>query len=410
MPSPVIKLSNVCKKYNLYSNPADRLKEALHPLRKIYHKEFQALTDINIEIAQSQSVGIIGLNGSGKSTLLKIIAGITQCSSGHVTTRGKISALLELGSGFNPEFTGIENVYFQCSLQGFDKEQTSDLVPEIIAFAGIGNYINQPVKTYSSGMYVRLAFAVAITVDPDVLVIDEALAVGDSYFQAKCMRKIKSFLNSRKTLIFVSHDPGAVKSICDKTYLLHQGRVIDTGDPDKVFNYYNALIAEKQGTLGELDKEQARVRSGNKKIELTKVEILNSKGLSGETFISGEPISICIEGSVHQSIENPTIGIMIRDRMGNDIFGTNNNYLESFVGLVRKGEKFKAVYKMPLNLGPNTYNLTIAAHSEQTHIEQNYDWINNAVVFKLIPSRDLTFLGYCRLTPQFQFDTSISQK
>lgn len=409
MGDPIIKVKNISKIYHLYDNASDRLKEALHPFSRIYHKEYHALKNINLDISSNHSIGIIGMNGSGKSTLLKIITGILTPTSGSVEVKGKISALLELGAGFNPEFSGIDNVHFQCSIQGYSKEEISEMVPEIVDFAGIGDYIYQPVKTYSSGMYVRLAFAVAINVDPDVLVVDEALAVGDAYFQSKCMRRIKKFISSRKTLLFVSHDAGAVKSICDKAYLLHKGEMVDQGEPDRVFNFYNTLISEQVEELGNVDKEAARFRSGNKKIEIIDVVAKNSKGVPREIFVSGETISICIQIKVNIDIVDPAIGIMIRDRLGNDIFGINNNIMKESIGLVKKGQGILVNYKLPLNLGPNVYSLTVATHSHHTHIEDNYDWINNVLVFKVIPSNDLSFLGYCRLHPKFDIQLDQAQ-
>ena len=412
MADPVISVANLSKVYQLYDSPMSRLKEAFHPFKKSYHKDFYALKDINLRIEKNQSVGIIGMNGSGKSTLLKVITKILTPTQGSVHVAGKISALLELGAGFNPEFSGLENAKFQCSLQGFGKEETRDLLPEILEFADIGHFIHQPVKTYSSGMYVRLAFAVAINVQPDVLVVDEALAVGDTYFQAKCMEKIKGFMASGKTLLFVSHDPGAVKSLCDKAYLLNKGELVDEGDPDEVFNYYNALIAEKNVSraMPSSQKESLRQRSGNKKMQIASATIVNEKGVATETLVSGEKVHIRIEAIANETIENPTIGFLIRDRLGNDIFGINNYFMQQTTGTIKPGESLKVDYTLPLNLGPNVYNLTIAAHSDDTHIGENYDWVNNAVVFKVIPSNDLKFLGFCRLQPEFTSKVSIASR
>lgn len=403
----MIHVNDISKVYHLYDSPTDRLKEALSPFRKSYHKDFYALKNIGLHIKDGESVGIIGMNGSGKSTLLKIITGVLTPTTGSIQVNGKISALLELGSGFNPEFTGIENAHFQCSLQGFDKKQTDALMPEILRFADIGSFIHQPVKTYSSGMYVRLAFAVAINVNPDILVVDEALAVGDAYFQSKCIDKIKEFKRQNKTLLFVSHDPGAVKTLCDRAFLLHQGKLVDQGDPDKVYDYYNALLAEKDAHEKGQAPNQAhlRERSGNRKMEITKVEIENARGQVTETFVSGEEVAIAIEATAHSDVENPTFGILIRDRLGNDIFGINNYSMEMSVGKIARGEKIRVRYKLPLNLGPNIYNLTVAAHSDHTHVQDSYDWINNAVVFRAVPSTDLQFIGACRIRPRFSFES-----
>ena len=216
MPNTAIKVSHLTKVYKLYDKPIDRLKESLHPLKKKYHKDFYALNDVSFEIKKGETVGIIGKNGAGKSTLLKIITGVLTPSSGHVHVNGRIASLLELGAGFNPEYTGIENIYLQGTLMGYTKEEMEAKIDEILTFADIGDFVYQPVKSYSSGMFARLAFAVAINVEPDILIVDEALSVGDMYFQQKCMDKINTMRSRKMTLLFVSHSIGQVKKICEK--------------------------------------------------------------------------------------------------------------------------------------------------------------------------------------------------
>ena len=220
MPNTAISVKHLTKIYKLYDKPIDRLKESLHPLKKQYHKEFYALNDVSFEIKRGETVGIIGKNGAGKSTLLKIITGVLTPSSGSVHVHGRIASLLELGAGFNPEYTGIENIYFQGSLMGYTREEMEAKVDDILAFADIGDFVNQSVKMYSSGMFARLAFAVAINVDPDILIVDEALSVGDMYFQQKCMDKINSMRSKKMTLLFVSHSIGQVKKICEKAVFI----------------------------------------------------------------------------------------------------------------------------------------------------------------------------------------------
>ncbi|MEC8831436.1 MAG: ABC transporter ATP-binding protein, partial [Bacteroidota bacterium] len=267
MNEKVIEVKSVTKKYQLYDSPVDRLKEALHPLSKKYHRDFFAIHNISMGIHRGQSVGIIGMNGSGKSTILQIIAGVLTATSGNVEVRGRVAALLELGGGFNPEFTGMENIHFQCSIMGIPSQERDDFIHNILDFAEIGDFAHQPVKTYSSGMYVRLAFSIAVNVQPEILIVDEALAVGDAYFQSKCMEKIREFKKSGGTLLFVSHDPGAVKTLCDHTYLLHKGKVVDSGKPNEVFNHYNSLLALQSPEYDNepLAKKKLRKRSGNNK-------------------------------------------------------------------------------------------------------------------------------------------------
>ena len=404
----VIEIENLSKHYKLYGTPADRLREALHYRGKSYHRDFFALDSVSLNVKRGECVGLIGMNGSGKSTLLQIIAGVLHPSSGTLKVTGQISALLELGAGFNPEFNGVENIKFQCSIMGIADDKVSALISEILKFAEIGDFAYQPVKTYSSGMYVRLAFAVAINIDPDILIVDEALAVGDAYFQAKCMRKIREFRAAGKTLLFVSHDPGAVKSLCDRAYLLHRGKLIHKGNPAEVFNFYNNLIAMKEENPEVSDVDKAlhaalKTRSGNQKIQIIDVAMLNQEDRKTDIFTSGEQVKISIEFEMHQNIENPTVGILIRDRLGNDIFGTNTHLLSKDIGLCRSGTRRTIDFKMPLNLGAHIYSLTVAIHTDDTHVHESFDWINDALVFRVIQSPDEKFSGFCRLNPEIQF-------
>ncbi len=406
MSSFAIKAESLTKVYRLYPAPIDRLKEALTPFRRKYHEEFYALNDVNIEVEQGQCVGIIGLNGSGKSTLLQMIAGVLTPSSGQVTVNGKIAALLELGAGFNPDFSGVENVIFQCSIMGFHRREIDELLPKIVDFADIGAFINHPVKTYSSGMYVRLAFAVAINVDPDILIVDEALAVGDIRFQAKCMAKIREFRRAGKALLFVSHDPGAVKSLCNKAYLLDRGRILDEGEPDQVFNYYNSLIAERetpQEGRSSLQKGLLRQRSGNGKVRIEQTSLIDSQERSVDTVVSGTRVRLELAADIHHEVDNPTFGILIRDRLGNDIFGSNNHLLGVETGLLAAGSRLLITYEMQLDLGAGVYTVTVAAHAGEAHIEESFDWINDALVFRVIHAPDTKFTGVCRLSPTFGF-------
>ena len=249
-----IKVENLSKIYKLYNAPIDRMKEALHPFKKNYHKEFYALNDVNFEVKKGEIVGVIGKNGCGKSTILKIITGVLTPTNGKVTVNGRISALLELGAGFNPEYTGMENIYFQGNLMGFEREDMESKVQAILDFAEIGDFIHQPVKNYSSGMFARLAFAVAINVEPEILIVDEALAVGDMVFQAKCMAKMTALMESGATVLFVSHDTHSVKTLCQKAVFLNDGKVVDWGDSARVVGKYIEMQHMRMGAeLQELD-------------------------------------------------------------------------------------------------------------------------------------------------------------
>ena len=265
-----IKVDNVTKIYKLYDKPIDRLKEMLDFRKKSYHSDHYALRDISFEVKKGESVGIIGTNGSGKSTILKIITGVLNPTTGNVEVKGRISALLELGAGFNMEYTGIENIYLNGTMMGYSKKDIDERLKEIVNFADIGEFINQPVKTYSSGMFVRLAFAVAINIDPEILIVDEALSVGDVFFQAKCYKKFQEFRKAGKTIIFVSHDLSSISKYCDKAILLNKGIFIEEGKPNNVIDTYKKILVHQFDT-----RKAEEVKNNNDKIELDKNIIWN---------------------------------------------------------------------------------------------------------------------------------------
>jgi lipopolysaccharide transport system ATP-binding protein len=347
------------------------------------------------------------MNGSGKSTLLQIIARVVTPTHGSVNVAGRLSALLELGAGFNPEYTGLENIRFQCALMGVDPKDHLDIMERIRDFADIGEFIFQPVKSYSSGMYVRLAFASAISFDPDILIVDEALAVGDMYFQTKCMTRIRRLREQGKTLLFVSHDAAAVKSLCDTAYLLHEGSVIDQGSPDQVFNHYNNLIAAKTDALMSRTAEQMRHRYGTGKILIETCRIENQAGVITDTVTTGETTKIHIRFRANQTVSSPTIGISIRDRLGIEIFGINNHNLGADFGEIPANSEWCVTYTVQMNLGRNTYSIAVSAHPEDTHLIECYDWINDACVFRVVPSPQFKFVGACLLQSEVNIEKSI---
>lgn len=256
-----IIVKNLSKIYKLYTSPADRLKESLHPLRKIYHHDFFALRDVSLEIKKGESVGIIGKNGSGKSTLLKILSGVLIPTSGTVQVSGKVSALLELGAGFNPELTGVENVYFNGTLMGYTRDEINERLDQILSFADIGEFVYQPIKTYSSGMFVRLAFAVAINVDPEVLIIDEALSVGDMKFQRKCFSRIERFRDDNKTILYVTHALPSVNTLCDTAYLFNDGRLVEHGKASYVTQVFQKMMFDEEDIVENNDAQELLVES-----------------------------------------------------------------------------------------------------------------------------------------------------
>ncbi len=324
MENKVIDIKNLTKKYALYAKPKDRLKEALNPFRKSYHEDFYALKNLNIEVAKGETVGFIGENGSGKSTLLKIITGVLTQTSGEIKIDGKISALLELGSGFNPEYSGYENIYLNGMVLGFTREQIDDMVDDIITFADIGDHINQPVKTYSSGMFVRLAFAVAINVDPDILIVDEALAVGDLEFQLKCMEKFTEFRNSNKTILFVSHDINSIRRFCDRVYWLKNGEIVDEGDTMEVTEQYDNFLKKKSLTSIDREKTSIEERSSTDIVEIIKAELLDERLNSVEMVKQDSALIVRVIYDVKNvNIKNPVLGIAIRTVDNRYVCGLN---------------------------------------------------------------------------------------
>jgi len=323
MSNYVIDIKNISKKYNLYKKPRDRIKEALSPFKKKYHDEFFALKDINVQVEKGKMVGFIGENGSGKSTLLKIITGVLTQSSGEVEITGNISALLELGSGFNPEYTGMENVYLNGMILGYSREDMDEKIADIVRFADIGEHIDQPVKTYSSGMFVRLAFAVAINVEPDILIIDESLAVGDLEFQLKCMEKFTEFRNSDKTILFVSHDINAVRRFCDRVYWLKDGIIEESGDTMDVTERYDNYLKKK--SIGTIERKQvAEEKSVYDIVDIVKCELLDKNNSLIEMVPQNSELYVKITYKVSENrISNPVLGIAIRTMDNRYVCGLN---------------------------------------------------------------------------------------
>ncbi|HRY29848.1 MAG TPA: ABC transporter ATP-binding protein [Elusimicrobiota bacterium] len=391
-----VELNGLSKIYRLYPSPKHRLWELLSMNRKVLHNDFYAVNDISLAVKKGETVGIVGQNGSGKSTLLEMIAGVLRPSKGAVHVNGRVSALLELGAGFNAEFTGRENVYMNGALAGFNKKEMDVRLPEIESFAEIGEFIDQPVKTYSSGMFVRLAFSSAINMEPDILVIDEALAVGDVYFQHKCFSKLREFKEKGATLLFVSHDAVAVKGLCDRVVLLENGRLLKDGAPDETLDFYNGLITQKEQDkiLQELDDSgRLRTRSGNFRAKIETVEIFGETGTLSKVFHVGENVEIRCRVRFHDEIVSPTIGIALRDRVGNEIFGTNSYHLSPYSGVVKKDETLTARFRLPVNLGIGNYSLSVAVHSQDAHTVENYDWLDRATVLQIVPGTNSFFVG-----------------
>lgn len=397
----VISIKNVSKSFKRYAHPVDRLKELLLPGRS-NAEEFWALQDINFEVAKGETLGIIGQNGSGKSTILQIIAGTLKPTTGEILVKGRVSALLELGSGFNPEFTGRQNVFFNGRILGLAQEEIEAKFDEIASFADIGDFIDQPVKTYSSGMFVRLAFAVAVNVNPEVLIVDEALAVGDVVFQHRCMRRMRELMDSGITTLFVSHDPSAIRTLCSTAVLLHKGQQVNLGRPEHLLNQYLKMMTdlelELESRLPEIPptvsnpefattEDFSRVRRGSQTMQITHVSLLDELGESSErlpTVTFGELATIRVELQARTDIPELIVGFFICDKNGVEILGTNTQEEGLTVSSLSAGQQVTIEFRLNIPLRPGSYSLTVACAESSLGITA--DWIENVFVFQVLPS------------------------
>ena len=398
----MIKVEDLWKIFKLYRSPADRLKEII--LRRSFHRTYKALRGVSFEVQDGEVLGIIGPNGAGKSTLLKILTGVLMPDQGFIHVSGRITGLLELGTGFNSEMTGLENIFLNGTLLGMSREEIENKLEDIINFSELGDFIYEPLKTYSSGMVMRLAFSVAIHAEPTCFVVDEALAVGDAYFQQKCMKRIKEFKEKGGSIIFVSHDMNAVKLLCDQAILLDQGYVLEQGVPEQVINLYNFLLAKKKkGEELEISHYSAeKCDYGDYQARIVEVTLKNAQGEPLEALISGKPAVFEIVVEAQKPIPNLTLGILIRDRFGQDIFGTNTYHLNKNFSL-SPGERKTIRYIFDeFNLGVGKYTLTVALHTDETHVHQCYHWVDRICKFEVLPSDNFYFIGLTRLTPRVE--------
>jgi ABC-type polysaccharide/polyol phosphate transport system ATPase subunit len=381
----VVLLQNVSKLYKLYKHPSDRLREALLFAPAALHSDFWALRDITFQVEKGETLGLVGPNGCGKSTLLQIVCGILQPTLGRVVARGRIAALLELGAGFNPEFTGRENVFLNGEIMGLTRAEIERAMPSIEAFAEIGEFIGRPVKEYSSGMYVRLAFATAIHVDPDILIVDEALAVGDAVFANRCVRKFEELRERKVTVLFVSHDLGLVKQLSDRAILLLNGRIEAQGAPSDVINRYIGLVLEKQ--QAPQDKEQrfaASYRHGDGSSEILGVELLNAAGEPVTSASSGELVTVRVRSRFHQPQCDPMVGILIRTRIGMDVYGTNTRIEKVHLGSYQAGAGIEVDFRFECWLTPQQYTLTVATQNPDG---TSHDWLDDVIAFDVVDAR-----------------------
>jgi lipopolysaccharide transport system ATP-binding protein len=397
-----IQVSNLGKAYKRYPTHRARLLEWLLPFRGPRHQLIQVLSDINFSVEPGQALGIIGINGAGKSTLLKLITGTASPTAGNVAMSGRVAAMLELGMGFHPDFSGRQNVFMAGQLIGLTVDELNALMPEIEAFAEIGEYIDQPVRVYSSGMQMRLAFSVATAKRPDVLIVDEALSVGDAYFQHKSFERIRAFRALGTTLLIVSHDKSAIQSVCDRAILLDGGRVKKEGAPEEIMDYYNAMIAERDNqTVVQHTHESGKVQtiSGSGEATVRHIALLNQKGEPAEVHDVGTPVTLCVTVAIHGAIPNLTLGYRIKDRLGQNIFGTNTHHKQQVLAPAEPGEEITFRFAFPLNLGPGSYSVATSLHSADTHLVDNYEWRDLALVFTVMNMSHGYFEGSTWLDP-----------
>lgn len=394
----MIHVENISKTFKLYRSPADRLKEIL--FKRSFHKDFKSLNDVSLHVNDGETLGIIGPNGAGKSTLLKVLSGIIIPDSGTVNISGKVTGLLELGTGFNPEMTGRQNIYMNGLLIGMTREEIDKRIQSIIDFTELGSFIENPIKTYSSGMVMRLAFAVAYHAEPSCFLVDEALSVGDAHFQQKCMKAIKGFKEKGGSIIFVSHDLNAVKMLCDKAILLSKGKTLDEGSPEQIVNTYNFLLAQQEDEempRKMLEEKSEKTDYGSMEIKITNVAVVGRHSASS-VVSSGEETTISVFFTSHIKMDNITIGIMIRDKYGQDIFGTNTYYNDIEIS---SGEERKYVcdFQLGMNIGPGKYTVTAAVHTEKDHIDSCFNWMDRAADFEVAGICGPIFSGLARLKP-----------
>jgi lipopolysaccharide transport system ATP-binding protein len=399
----MLAIRGLGKAYKRYPHRRDRVVEKLLPWRGSRHEQVWVLRDVDLEVAPGECVGIIGQNGAGKSTLLKLVTGTTQPTEGSIEMRGRIAAILELGMGFHPEFSGRQNVMVTGQLLGLHTHEIGAAMPAIEAFAEIGRYFDEPVRVYSSGMHVRLAFSIATAVRPDVLIVDEALSVGDAYFQHKSFARIKAFKEQGTTLLFVSHDPGAVKTLCDRAVLLDRGRPVRDGAPDEVLDYYNAIIAKREADYEIREVEQTagrsrEMRSGDRSATINEVELLDAAGRPTRAFLSNAPARLRVRFTIIAAMPRITVGFLIRDRLGNDVFGTNTHYLETPAPPLSPGTRYDCTFEIErLALGAGHFSVTVALHDAASHLVRNYDWWDQVLVFQIIPASEPLRIGLCNL-------------
>ena len=408
MSAPVLKVEGLGKAFREYRAEWRRVL-TWFGIASRATSEAWVLRNIGFQVFAGESVGIVGQNGAGKSTLLKLVTGTLRPTEGSIAVNGRIAAILELGMGFNADLTGRENARYTAGLMGMSPGEIDAILPGVEEFAEIGEYFDQPLRTYSSGMQMRVAFSVVTAVRPEILIIDEALSVGDAYFAHKSMARIRRFREEGTTLLFVSHDPGAIQSLCDRAILLDQGRLLLDGEPSQVMDYYNALIAERENATVEVRKlatGAAQTISGTREAVVESIGLFNAAGEPVEFVNVGEPVELRARIAVHGDIPRLVFGYMVKDRLGQPVFGTNTHHTGQSLEGLRKGAVVEYQVAFPMNFGPGSYSVSTALCSTDTHLVNNYEWRDLALVFTVAnQDRDL-FVGSAWVPPVIEVRVS----
>lgn len=413
-----ISVEHISKIYKLYSGRSDRLMDALHLTRKKRYTEYHALSDVTFTVKKGETVGLIGTNGAGKSTLLKLITGVLTPSDGQIEVNGKISALLELGAGFNHEYTGMENIYFNGTLLGYTREQMEERIPKIIEFAGIGDYIYQPVKSYSSGMFARLAFAMAINVEPDILIVDEALSVGDIYFQSRCFKKMDEIKQSGSTILLVTHDMSSVVKYCDKVVLLNHGKVVKEGNPKNMVDIYKKILVnqydeneeeesaetniqvKEESWMAQMSVNDENVLYGSGKARIIDFGFFDEKGQITGIVLKKNIFSIKMKVKFFEDIEYPVFAYTIKDAKGTEITGTNTMFEKLDFPLAKKGEVYVITFKQKALLQGGDYLMSFGCTGYEAGKFTVYD--------RLYDVASLTIVSEQNTVGSFDMDSSVT--
>ncbi len=420
MSDVVLVVSQVSKRYRLFKSPRQRLLHFVFPWAKSAYATHDALNGIDLTMHRGEALAVIGANGAGKSTLLKLLAGIASPSAGRIATNGTVGAIVELGLGFHPDFSGRNNARAALVMQGSTRREAEVQLIDIQQFAELGDYFDRPVRTYSSGMQARLAFATATSIKPDILIVDEVLSVGDAYFQGKSIRRIETLLATGTSLLFVSHDLAAVKRLCNRAILLSHGNLVADGPVMETLDKYNALLASATqahanatGAEPALQAHESILssnRSGDGRVRVQTVSVLNEHRVAASVLSSSAPFSVRVAAKVVEPVDELCLGIAVRDRLGQTLYGTNTYHHSLLCRDLRAGDTVTANFNMRTNLGEGQYLVSVSAHRGAVHTEGNFDWLDNCASFEVINPGRAVFIGSANLEARVDLDAAASEQ